>query len=327
MSLRRWLASLISSPASLPPPSRTTACLLIVIGEESGRLLQGWGQALLLFCWDSLAFRSAVWIVWSSSAKWHWASSWEEDGEDLDLLGETDKDDKEMGREGLGMDIGELMLNLFGGDDEGLMLSEEPRRERRLLLRSFSSTFSLGTLIQEIFSGILYCRTGWANCCAGKRGGGGRLGGDRDVMSSPICFFWACSSVLLPRQWDLFSFDCPLVVRLELQCAGLSPLNCSVLFSGLWFRLRREEFNSGLGVLSGWWTLIKRGLMKQSAPLDWQHSSSDGVRVWSRAQPGVGATESGRWPRGGGLSEAVVPNKKEKEPFLFLHNSVSQKPA
>lgn len=53
------------------------------------------------------------------------------------------------------MDMGELMLSLLGGDDEGLMLREEPRRERRLLPLSLSSTFSLGTLIQEIFSGML----------------------------------------------------------------------------------------------------------------------------------------------------------------------------
>lgn len=62
--------------------------------------------------------------------------------------------------------MGELMLSLLGGEDEGLMLSEEPRRERRLLplslSLSLSSTFSLGTLIQEIFSGILRCRRGRA---------------------------------------------------------------------------------------------------------------------------------------------------------------------
>lgn len=53
------------------------------------------------------------------------------------------------------MEMGELMLSLLGGEDEGLMLREEPRRERRLLPLSLSSAFSLGTLIQEIFSGML----------------------------------------------------------------------------------------------------------------------------------------------------------------------------
>lgn len=63
-----------------------------------------------------------------------------------------------MGREGRGIDMGELMLSLLGGEDEGLILREEPRRERRLLPLSLSSTFSLGTLIQEIFSGMLRWR-------------------------------------------------------------------------------------------------------------------------------------------------------------------------
>lgn len=85
------------------------------------------------------------------------------------------------------MDMGELMLSLLGGEDEGLMLSEEPRRERRLLPLSLSSTFSLGTLIQEIFSGILRCRTG-AERCSVKRGGGGRGGGDRDTLSIALSF-------------------------------------------------------------------------------------------------------------------------------------------
>lgn len=65
---------------------------------------------------------------------------------------------------------------------------------------------------------------------------------------------------------------------------------------------------------------MKRGLMKQSAPLDWQHSSSDGVRVrsWGRAGELV-ATETGLWVGGGGLSGAAVPDN-EAEPFLLRHN-------
>lgn len=86
------------------------------------------------------------------------------------------------------MDIGELMLSLLGGEDEGLMLSEEPRRERRLLPLSLSSTFSLGTLIQGIFSGILRCRRGAAERCGTMRGGGGRGGGDRRTLSVDLIF-------------------------------------------------------------------------------------------------------------------------------------------
>ena len=91
--------------------------------------------------------------------------------------------------EGRGIDMGELMLSLLGGEDEGLMLSEEPRRERRLLPLSLSSTFSLEMLIQEIFSGMLRCRTGGPERCGTKRGGGGRGGGDRDTVSVSLCFW------------------------------------------------------------------------------------------------------------------------------------------
>lgn len=105
------------------------------------------------------------------------------------------------------MDMGELMLSLLGGEDEGLMLSEEPRRERRLLPLSLSSIFSLGTLIQEIFSGILRCRRARAECRSAKRGGGGRGGGDRGTPSAALSFrlpllvslLSSCSSVFLPR--------------------------------------------------------------------------------------------------------------------------------
>lgn len=61
------------------------------------------------------------------------------------------------------MEMGELMLSLLGGEDEGLMLREEPRRERRLL--PLSSPFPFGKLIQAIFSGILRCRIGGADMC------------------------------------------------------------------------------------------------------------------------------------------------------------------
>lgn len=61
------------------------------------------------------------------------------------------------------MEMGELMLSLLGGEDEGLMLREEPRREKRLL--PLSSPFPFGKLIQAIFSGILRCRIGGADIC------------------------------------------------------------------------------------------------------------------------------------------------------------------
>lgn len=126
-------------------------------------------------------------IVWSSSAKWHWASSWlDDDDEALARRGEEESDDREMGREGRGMDMGELMLSLLGGEDEGLILREEPRRDKMLLPLSLSSTFSLGTLIQEIFSGMLRCRRRGAECCGTMRGGGGRGGGDRGTLSAAL---------------------------------------------------------------------------------------------------------------------------------------------
>lgn len=70
---------------------------------------------------------------------------------------------------------------------------------------------------------------------------------------------------------------------------------------------------------------MKSGLMKQSAPLDWQHSSSDGVRVLSRGRPGVVAKETGLWVGGGGLSGTAAPDN-EAEAFLLQHDFVSQKP-
>lgn len=111
-------------------------------------------------------------IVCSSSARWHWASSWLDEGDTLARRGEEERDDRERGSEGREMEIGELMLNLLGGEDEG------PRRERRLLPRSLSSAPSLALLIQETFSGMLRCRTGGAERLVPKRGGGGRGGGD-----------------------------------------------------------------------------------------------------------------------------------------------------
>lgn len=125
--------------------------------------------------------------------------------------GEEERVDREMGREGRGMDMGELMLNLLGGEDEGLMLSEEPRRERRLLplSLSLSSIFSLGTLIQAIFSGILRCRRGGAERCSTMRGGGGRGGGDRGTLSAGLSFW-----LLLMLVWLSMSGNSVFLSRL-----------------------------------------------------------------------------------------------------------------
>lgn len=187
MSLSRWPPPLHSSTVSSSPPV-TFARLLVVISEGSGGLLEFWAGVLVTLRVNCLALIRAFSIVLSCSAKWHWASSWLDDREALARRGEEERDDREMGREGRGMDMGELMLSLLGGEDEGLMLSEEPRRERRLLLLSLASTFSLGTLIQGIFSGILRCRRGGAECRGAKRGGGGRGGGDRDTLSAGLSF-------------------------------------------------------------------------------------------------------------------------------------------
>lgn len=206
ISLRRWLPPLHSSPVSSSSPTCRSDCLLVVIREESGGPLGCWMAVVVAFCRDNLALQRAFSIVWSSSAKWHCASSWLEDGEALTRRGEEDRDDKEMFREGRGMDMGELMLNLLGGEDEGLMLSEEPRRERRLLPLSLSSTFSLGTFIQAIFSGMLCWWSRGAERRGTKRGGGGRAGGDRDTPSATLGFClllfglsMSCTSVSLQR--------------------------------------------------------------------------------------------------------------------------------
>lgn len=336
MSLSRCPPPLHSTPASSSPPC-TSACLLVVIREGSGGLQEWWVMVVVAFCWNSLALLRASSIVLSSSARWHWASSWLDDGEALARRGEEDRDDREIGMEGRGMDMGELMLSLLGGEDEGLILSEEPRRERRLLPLSLSSTLSLETLIQEIFSGMLRCRRGVAERCGTKRGGGGRGGGDRDTLSAPLCF-WLLLFRLLSSCSAVFFCRLLWLDWWPSQTSGLSSQECWVYFllaSGLLLLLAGSSLRPSFAVLegfklvlwspSGWWTFMKRGLMKQSAPLDWQHSSSDGVRVRSRGRPGVVATETGLWAGGGGLSGAAVPDN-EAEPFLLRHNWVSQKP-
>ena len=273
-------------------------------------------------------------IVCSSSAKWHWASSWLEDGENLPRRGEEEREVRERGREGREMDIGELMLNLLGGEDEGLMLSEEPRRDRRLLPLSLSSTFSLGMLIQEIFSGMLRCLTGGAERRGTELGRGGRGGGDRDTVSFWLQLAWLlspCSSVFLMRLCSSLWPDWLPWLWFELQTWGLLPqqgwvswLVSPLLLIGSSLRTCFAVPEAvALESPSGWWTFRKRGLMKHSAPLDWQHSSSDGLRVWSCGRPGGAAKETGPWVVEGGLLGAPSSDNKT---FLLWHNWAAQKP-
>lgn len=143
MSLSRWLLLMqLSAAASL-----------LGFSEESGGLQEFWGGDLLGFRWKSLALIRASSIVLSCSARWHWASSWLDDGEAMARRGEEDSEGREMGRESLGMDMGALRLSLLGGGEQGLMLNEEPRRERRLPPCSLS--FSFGRLIQDAITGML----------------------------------------------------------------------------------------------------------------------------------------------------------------------------
>lgn len=323
MSLSRWLPPLHSSTLSSSPPP-TSPCSTAVTTVESGGLQEFWEQGVA-FCRDSLALIRAFSMVSSSRARWHWASSRLDVGEALVRRGDEDRDGRERGSDGRGMDIGELMLSLLGGEDEGLILSEEPRRERRLLPRSLSSTFSL---IQEIFSGMLRCRTGGAVCCAVKRGGGGRGGGNRVTLSGPLSLWLVlvCSSVFLSGFCRFSCCDWLLWLWSELQTWASLLLPFLLSASSL-----RSCFpvSGMLGVKlwlsSGWWTFRKRGLMKHSAPLAWQHSSSDGVRVWSRGRPEVAVEDTGLWAGGGGLSGAAVP-VNDTGLFLLLHNGTSQKP-
>lgn len=180
MSLSRWPPPLHSSTSSSSSSPVTFARLLLVINKGSEGLLEFRAKVLVALCWYSLALIRAFSITWSCSAKWHWASSWLNDGDALAGHGEKERDDREMGREGQGMDMGELMLSLLGGEDEGLMLLEGIW----LLPLVFSSTFSLGTLIQEIFSGML-CSSERLDA---KRGGGGRGGGDCGKLSEALSF-------------------------------------------------------------------------------------------------------------------------------------------
>ena len=76
------------------------------------------------------------------------------------------------------------------------------------------------------------------------------------------------------------------------------------------------------------WTLVKRGLMKQSAPLLWQHSSSEGLRVSNRGRaPGLAAKVTRLWAGGGGLSGGAVSGEDQETVRLFpKQSSESQKP-
>lgn len=306
MSLSRWP----TRPSSLFP----------VFSEDSGGWQEFCGGDLLSSRWKSLALTMASSIVLSCSAKWHWASSWLDDEEAMARRGEEDSDGREMGSEGQGMDMGALRLSLLGGEEEGLMLNEEPRRERRL--PPWSLSFSFERLIQDAITGMLRWRTG-PRRCGGNRGGGGRGGGKRGQASAVLvfCLLW----------FSLFSLlwlYCSLLWKLlsswsELQSWELfvteSPSPVLVLMLLLWSSSRWTRC-CGFGVcsqVSRWWTLMKSGLMKQRAPLDWQQSSSDGVRTRSQAHPGVVAEEIGLWVGGGGLSGAATSDTVTEPGVVF----------
>lgn len=66
---------------------------------------------------------------------------------------------------------------------------------------------------------------------------------------------------------------------------------------------------------------MKRGLMKQRAPLGWQQSSSDGARTRSQGHLGVLVEDTGLWVGGGGLSGAATSDTVTESLVFF------QKPA
>lgn len=66
------------------------------------------------------------------------------------------------------------LLNLLGGEDDR-EFKEEPNLPNRLV-------FSWGVLIQETVSGMVFCLRMMPDLLEPKRGGGGRGGGERDVL-------------------------------------------------------------------------------------------------------------------------------------------------
>lgn len=57
--------------------------------------------------------------------------------------------------------------------------------------------------------------------------------------------------------------------------------------------------------------------MKQSAPFEWQQSSSGGVRMGNQWVPGVVAEETGLWEGRGDLLAAGIL-EKDNEPFILF---------
>lgn len=147
--------------------------------------------------------------------------------------GDEDSEGREMGRDGQGMDMGALRLSLLGGDEEGLMLKEEPRREKRL--PPWSLSFSFGRLIQDAITGMLRCRRTGPRRCGGNRGGGGRGGGTRGQPPAVLGFslLRSCSSVLCEllwrwsrlQSWELFVTE-SLLLLLGLSLGSSSPWTC-----------------------------------------------------------------------------------------------------
>ncbi len=180
------------------------------------------------------------------------------------------------------------LLNFLGGEDEGdKELKDDPNLDSRLL-------FSWGVLIQQTVSGMVFCLRRTADLPEAKRGGGGRGGGDLLLL-------------------DLLTLECDLNSVL---CARQKTL--SSLF---WWSVLPGDDSCFLGEGLVWCVCRKRGLIKHSAPLDWLHSSSEGVRV-----NGMAGTlgDNHCFSLCCEISHTVSP---DTEDFLVLRSSQSQKSA
>jgi len=191
---------------------------------------------------------------------------------------------------------------------------------------------------------MLLCRLGGGGGtgrCGGRRGGGGRGGGGEQevlVIAEPLLAPGAGSGSCSEVSQDLLK---SLETRPRLSPSSpaswlllllllLLPTTGSASSSFTWSLVVCAGV-SGLVSEGGavWWTLAKRGLMKQSAPLLWQHSNSEGVRVRNRGRvvPGLVSKVTRVWAGGGGLSGgAVAGDDQETARFLPRQRSEFQKP-
>lgn len=189
------------------------------------------------------------------------------DGKALVGRGEEEKEGR--GRDRRGMDMGELMLNFLGGKGGGLLLSEELKR----LLFSFAS--SLERFIQETFSGITFRPPGGAGRGLVKRGGGGRTGGREQKLVN--CWLLSALPVRLGSQVRWSESSPPPLEGLT-SLASSTRGWCGPLLELIW------PPPSGL---------MKRGLVKHSAPLGSQQSSWEGLRRGRRGPEGDNGQERG----------------------------------